>query len=75
MTIPGLNIREWDVGLEMKSGETLIVGEVPQCGSAASHLTAVGDGAQPHTLANHESEPVADAGIPNTSFGSGGNEQ
>ena len=35
----------------------------------------LGDGAQPHTLANHESEPVADAGIPNTSFGSGGNEQ
>ena len=42
-TIPGLSVCEWDVGLEMKSGETLVVGEVPQCGPAASRLSAVGD--------------------------------
>jgi len=35
----------------------------------------LGDGAQPGPLANHELAPVADTGIPNTGFGSGGNEQ
>jgi hypothetical protein len=35
----------------------------------------LGDGAQRSTLANRELDPAADAGIPNTGVGSGGNEQ
>jgi hypothetical protein len=27
--VPGLSISEWDVGVELKSGETLLVGEMP----------------------------------------------
>jgi predicted DNA-binding transcriptional regulator AlpA len=34
-----------------------------------------GDGAQPNPQADHELEPVADAGISKTGFGSGGNER
>jgi hypothetical protein len=49
VTIPGLDVREWDTGLELKSGETVIVGELSR--PDTSHQSS----------ANEEPSPASDA--------------